>query len=252
MNNLNQGKAVGVVMTYNCGHLLEETLHNLPAGVFDEVIISDDGSEDRNMVKDIGEKFGLKVFLHEHGGYGSNLRNGLAKAIELDGEYVVEIHGDGQFDPSISRMAIDKMKQENLDFLIGSRFTKTSSPLRDGMPLVRYLANIGLSFIERVVLRIPWSEYHPGFRVYRRRFVEEFALVWGRGKVASDYLFSFQIIAFASWVKARCGEVPVRANYHKEHTSVGYIRATRNSFQEMGVLSLYILAKLGIKNTIFK
>jgi len=258
MNNQNRkGKVVGIIMTYNCAHLLEDTFHRLPQGVFDELIISDDGSKDN--VKEIAEKIinntqatPVYLYVNEHKGYGGNLRNGLKKAVELGGEYMVEIHGDGQFDQSITPVAVEKMERDDLDFLIGSRFTNLRQPLKNGMPLPRYFANIGLSFIERIVLRIPWTEFHPGFRMYRRRFIGKFMPVWQKEKVADDYLFSFQIIAFAAWISARCGEVPVRADYHKAHTSVGYYKAAVNSFQEMGVLFWYTLAKFGLKNGIFK
>lgn len=243
-------KVIGIIMTYNCAHLLGDTFSRLPKGVFDELIISDDGSKDN--IKEIAEKIGVQLFIHEHKGYGGNLRNGLRQAIAMGGEYMVEIHGDGQFDQSIAGKAIEKMKQNDLDFLIGSRFTNLRQPLIDGMPLPRYFANIGLSFIERIVLRIPWSEFHPGFRMYRRRFIEKILSITEKENVADDYLFSFEIIAFAAWIRARCGEVPVRADYHRAHTSVGYWKASINSFQEMWVLVLYILAKMGFKNCLFK
>ena len=144
--------------------------------------------------------------------------------------------------------AIEKMKTDDLDFLIGSRFTDLKQPLKDGMPWPRYYANIGLSFIERLVLRIPWTEFHPGFRVYRRRLIEKVDMNLG----ADDYLYSFQIIAFTAYVKGRCGEIPIRADYHGAHTSVNYRKAAINSFQEMWVLCQYIFAKIGFKNGIFK
>lgn len=232
-------------MTYNCADLVQETHRNLPQGVFDDLIIVDDGSKDN--ITEVALKIGVPLFVHEHKGYGGNLRYGLQKALEMGAEYMVEIHGDGQFDQSLAGLATETMQKEDLDFLIGSRFTNLRQPLRDGMPWPRYLANIGLSFIERQVLGIPWTEFHPGFRVYRRRFIEKIGLAKG----ADDYLYSFQIIALAAYFKARCGEIPVRADYHKAHTSVNYRRAAWNSFQEMGVLILYILRKLGIKTQLF-
>jgi glycosyltransferase involved in cell wall biosynthesis len=240
-------KVIGIMMTYNCAHLVEATYKALPGGTFDQIIIVDDGSKDESQVVEIAKKLNVLCFTHPHSGYGGNLRYGLQKSVELGGEFLVEVHGDGQFDQSHVGAAVEKMQRENLDFLIGSRFTNLRQPLIDGMPIVRYLANIGLSFIERIFLGIPWSEYHPGFRVYRRRFIENIDLSNG----ANDYVYSFQIIALAAYKKARCGEIPVRANYHREHTSVGYWRATKNSFQEMGVLFLYIGAKMGFKTKLF-
>lgn len=243
---MDNNKKIGIIMTYNCAHLLEKAYEKIPKDVFDTLIIVDDGSNDN--IKEVAEKIGIIFYTHTHSGYGGNLRYGLQKGLELGGEYMVELHGDGQFDPSVSEQAIEKMQKEDLDFVIGSRFTDFKQPLKDGMPWPRYYANIGLSFIERLILRIPWTEYHTGFRVYRRRFIEKVDLMKG----ANDYLYSFQIIAFAAYVKAKCGEIPIRADYHRVHTSVNYRKAAINSFQEMWVLCQYIWAKLGFKNGIFK
>ncbi len=233
-------------MTYNCEHLLENAYNKIPKDVFDLIFVVDDGSNDN--VKEVAERLGITFFTHPHSGYGGNLRYGLQKSLELGGEYMVELHGDGQFDPSVSAQAIEKMKNSDLDFVIGSRFTDLKQPLKDGMPWPRYYANIGLSFIERMVLRIKWSEYHAGFRVYRRRFIEKLNLKEG----VNDYLYSFQIIVMASYMKARCGEIPIRANYHGEHTSVGYKKAIINSFQELGILILFIFENMGIKTRLRK
>ncbi len=239
-------KTIGIIMTYNCAAWVEETYRKLPAGVFDEVIIVDDGSKDNTV--EVAKKLNILVFEHPHLGYGGNLRYGLTKALERGADYMVEIHGDGQFDSSIAPKAIQKMQQDDLDFLIGSRFTKESQALKDGMPLPRYVANIALTAIEKVVLQIPWTEYHPGFRAYSKRFLEKLDLEKG----ANDYLYSFEIICLAAWHKVRFGELPVRANYHNAHTSVGYLRAAKNSFEEIWILSLYVLAKLGFKIKMFQ
>jgi hypothetical protein len=71
-------------------------------------------------------------------------------------------------------------------------------------------------------------------------------------KGANDYLYSFQIIALAAYSQAKCGEVPARADYHREHSSVGYLTAIINSFQEIMVLLEFILAQVGYKNYLFK
>ena len=233
-------------MTYNCAGLLAQAVAELPRDGFDELILVDDGSIDNTW--EVAQRLGIPAFQNTHSGYGGNLRFGLGKAFERGADIMVEVHGDGQFDMSQTSAAVAKMRGDDLDFLIGSRFTDLRQPLADGMPWPRYLANIGLSFIERLVLRIPWTEFHPGFRVYRRRFIEKLDL----DKGANDYLYSFQIIALAAYFKAVCSEIPVRADYRKPHTSVNYWRASINSFQEMWVLGLYILAKLGVKTGIFK
>ena len=240
-------KAIGFIMTYNCAHLLQETYHRVPK-VLDEIVIVDDGSKDVDEARSIANRLGVSFFSHPHTGYGGNVRYALAKAIEMGGEYMVEIHGDGQFDPSIIPEALKRVREKGYDFFIGSRFTNLLQPLRDGMSLARYLANIGLSFIDRLILRAPLSEYNAGFRVYSRKLVQTLP----SEKVSNGHLYSFQVIAQAAYFKLTFGEMPIRADYKKEHTSISISQSTVYAFQTFYVLFLFILARLGLQTPLFK
>jgi glycosyltransferase involved in cell wall biosynthesis len=238
-------KVVGIIMTHNCAPLVEETYRRLDKSVFDEIILVDDGSTDD--IKSAAARMGIPFFPHPHTGYGGNIKFGLSRALELGGDIMVEIHGDGQFDPTIAKVGVEKMR-EGYDFVMGSRFTDLRQPLKDGMPWPRYLANIGLSFFDRLVLRIPLTEYHAGFRVYSRHLIETL----GFNHTSDDYLYSFEIIAQAAYYRMRVGEIPMRANYHGAHTSISLSRAAVYSFQTFAVLAKFILAKLGFKTRLFR
>ena len=253
MENSKEGKAIGFIMTYNCAHLLESTYHRIPK-VLDEIIIVDDDSKDKDEAEKIAKRLGVPFFSHEHTGYGGNVRYGLTKAVEMGAEYMFEIHGDGQFDPSIIPDALEKVRNNEYDFFIGSRFTDLAQPLRDGMPLSRYLANIGLSFIDRLILRAPLSEYNAGFRVYSRRLVQTLPLegIAFFEKMSSGHIYSFQVISQAAYFKLRFGEMPIRADYKKEHTSISIPESTIYAFQTTYVLLLFILARLGWRTRLFR
>lgn len=238
-------KVVGIIMTYNCAPMVEDTYRRLDKAIFDEIILVDDGSKDD--IVGAAARMGIAFFPHPHTGYGGNIKHGLQKALERGADIMVEIHGDGQFDPTIAKVGIDKMK-EGYDFVMGSRFTSLLQPLKDGMSPARYLANLGLSFFDRLVLRIPLTEYHAGFRVYSRNLVETV----GFENTSNDYLYSFEIIAQAAYYRMRVGEIPMRANYHGAHTSISLNRAAVYSFQTFAVLAKFILAKLGFKTRLFR
>lgn len=232
-------------MTYNCASMVEETYRRLDKAIFDEIILVDDGSKDD--IAGAAARMGIPFFPHPHTGYGGNIKHGLQKAMEMGGDIMVEIHGDGQFDPTIAPVGIAKMR-EGYDFVMGSRFTNLRQPLEDGMPWSRYLANIGLSFFDRLILRIPLTEYHGGFRVYSRRLIETV----GFDHTSDDYLYSFEIIAQAAYHRLPVGEIAMRANYKGEHTSISIKKAAIYSFQTFGVLAKFILAKLGVKTQLFQ
>jgi hypothetical protein len=167
--------------------------------------------------------------------------------MELGVDYMIEIHGDGQYDPSNIPAAIEKIKTERPDFLLGSRFTNIFSPLKDKMPLPRYLANLGMSFIDRLVLGLPLTEFHQGFRVYSRNLIDRVGLEG----TSDDHLFSFQIIAKAAFCRLKVREIPVRCDYAGEHTSISLKRSVVYALQTFGVLGMYLVARLGFKSRLF-
>jgi len=237
-------KVIGIIMTYNCAPMVEKTYCRLQKDVFDQIILVDDGSTDD--IKGVAERLGIPFFPHPHTGYGGNIKYGLRQALQLGADIMVEIHGDGQFDPTIAKVGVEKMKS-GYDFVMGSRFTDLRQPLRDGMSKARYFANIGLSFFDRLVLRIPLTEYHGGFRVYSRHLLETV----GFDHTSDDYLYSFEIIAQAAYHRLPVAEIPMRANYHQAHTSISLRKATIYSFQTFGVLFKFVIARLGLRTGLF-
>jgi hypothetical protein len=137
---------------------------------------------------------------------------------------------------------------EGADFLLGSRFVDIRQPLRDKMPLSRYLANIGLSFFDRLVLQVPLSEFHTGFRVYSKKLVEALDFT----HTSNDYLFSFEVIAQARYCNLRINELPIRCDYAIEHTSISIKKSIVYAIRTFGTLFSYILARLGFKRKIFR
>lgn len=231
-------------MTYNCASVVADIYKRLPKDLLSDIILVDDASSDN--VMEIAKELGIKAYTHEHLGYGGNIKFGLQKALAMGADYMVEIHGDGQYDPSSLASALEKMKNGCV-FILGSRFTKEGRALEDKMSLVRYLANRGLSFFDRLVLQLPLTEFHSGFRVYSRKLLETIPFPVG----SDDYLYSFEIIAQAGFCGLKVEEVPVRCDYSKEHTSASLKKSAIYALQTFGVLIKYIIAHLGFKTKLF-
>lgn len=245
MPNADGKKVFGVILAYNCASLLKEAYPNFPLRLFDTVIIADDGSSDDTYAaaKDLA---GELAFTHPHRGYGGNLKFALKKAVELGADYMVELHGDGQFDAAAAPSAIQKLR-EGCDFVLGNRFTDMLQPLRDGMGPIRYCGNLSLSTLGRLVLRIEPHDLFTGLRAYSKHLVKSVDLNAG----TDDYFFSFQIIAQARYVGLSFCEVPTRCYYAKGHTSMALWKGVLEIFQTSWTLFLYLLAQIGIKRGIF-
>lgn len=248
MKNLSKkskNKVIGIIMIYNCGDMIEETYKKLPKKALNKIIVVDDGSTD-NSVK-IAKSLGLDVYTHKHGGYGTNIKFGLKKAKELGADYAIEIHGDGQYDSSVIPAAIEKSKKYGFDLLLGSRFTNLKQAINDGMPLSRYLANLGLSFFDRLVLGVNLTEFHTGFRVYSRRLLEKISFE----DTSENYLYSFEIICQIRYFNLKLGEIPMHCDYKSSHTSISIKKSIFYALGTFEVLGKYMLAKMGLKINIF-
>ncbi len=241
---INNKKVIGIILAYKAAGSLEKLYKSLPMDVLDDVFVSNDETGDG--IEQVAQRLGIKCFSHPRLGYGGNMKYGMKKAIELGADYMVEIHGDGQYGVDFIKPAVDKIN-EGYDLVLGSRFTDILQPLRDEMSLVRYIANIGLTFLQKIVLRVRLSELHTGARVYSSSAISKIDL----GSSSDNFLFSFEIIAQFVYKKFRIAEVPVRCYYGKEHSSISLKASTIYAFNTFGVLYNFIISKLGFKTKLF-
>jgi len=241
-------KIIGVILAYNVAPMLPRAMERIPHHLLDDLILMDDGSKDGTY--EVAKKLGIKSFRHvPNRGYGGNLKAGIEQALKMGADYIVEIHGDGaQFNPVSIKYALPYMQEGKAQLILGSRFTVPGKARENGMPLIRFLANRGLSFFDRAILGLPLTEFHTGFRIYGRRLLETAPIV----NNTNDYLFSFEIIAQAAYYHFDVKEVPVEADYKAEHTSHSIKGASWYAIRTFYVLTAFLLAKCGIYNKLFK
>lgn len=193
---------------------IEYTVNKIP-NIIDDFFISED-SKDEHILEIVKKNNYKLIYNNKLSGYGSNVKNSLRYAFnELKADYAIEIHGDhGQFDPSATYDAI-KYLNNNYDFISGSRFLKFKENMKFGYPLERMIPNFFISNIERIILKIPLSDFHQGFKIYSKNFFEKMNLDY----MSDDFLFNFETILFAKQLNLKIAEVPVIANYNLPHTS---------------------------------
>lgn len=221
--------------------MLKKAYVKIPKNLVYKVIVSDDMSSDN--VQDVAKGLDLDFFQNSgFKGYGGNIKSAIKKSFELGADYAVEIHGDGaQFNPIAIQDAL-KFIGKDYDLILGSRFIVKGLARKNGMPLIRYYANIGLSFFDRIVLNLPLTEFHTGFRVYSKKLYETLPII----KNSNDYLFSFEVIAQAAYFNLKVAEVPVEADYLSEHTSHSILGASIYALKTFYILFLYLMAKFKI------
>ncbi|MBI2405579.1 glycosyltransferase family 2 protein [Candidatus Microgenomates bacterium] len=231
-------KIVAVMPAYNAARTLEKTYKDIPRGIVDKVILVDDGSRD-DTVK-VAKKLGLQVVVHpQNRGYGGNQKTCYTIALSEGADIVVMIHPDYQYDSTLTGELVRPIIQNRFDLMLGSRVRTRQEALKGGMPLYKYTGNRILTLVENFVLGQNLSEYHTGFRAYKRELLKKLPF----HKYSDDFVFDQQILFGAIARGARVGEVPVPVRYFLEASSINFRRSLIYGISILRDLVLYIISK---------
>src|SRR5437763_17013848 len=141
------GRKICVVLpAYNAGRTLEATFREISPDVVDDVILVDDASTDDTLA--VARKLGIFAVAHRRNkGYGGNQKTCYRIALERGADVVVMLHPDYQYSPKLLLAMASMLTSGLFDVVLGSRILGVSA-LAGGMPLYKYIANRGLTFIQ--------------------------------------------------------------------------------------------------------
>ena len=242
IDEMKKAKKVIVVMpAYNAEKTLEKTIKDIPSDWVDEIILTDDCSQDGTV--ELAKKLGLQVFVHQKNmGYGANQKTCYDEAFKLGGDIIVMVHPDHQYDPKVIPQLIKPLLNEECDAVFGSRMLG-GRPLEGGMPKWKYLANIFLTALENAVFYMYLTEYHSGFRAYSRKYLETVKYKLN----SDDFVFDSEIIAQGVVHNIRIKEIPIQTRYFKEASQIGFWRSVVYGLSILKMLVKFKLHKKGIK-----
>ncbi len=239
---LNNKKIIVVLPAYNAAKTLEKTLAAIPQGLVDDIILVDDASKDDTV--EVSKRLGIRTIVHpQNRGYGGNQKTCYEEARRLGADIVVMVHPDFQYDPAFIPQMVGPIARGEADAIMGSRMVFPKHALQGGMPYWKFIANIGLTAIENIVLRGHLSEYHSGFRAYNRKVME-----MPLSENSDDFVFDTEIIVQMTIAGARIGEIPITTRYFPEASMIGFLKSTKYGFEILGVLARYLLFRLRFKN----
>src|SRR5207245_173051 len=111
---------------------------------------------------EVARQLGLQVFVHNRNyGYGANQKTCYTEALRAGADIVVMVHPDYQYDPRLVPQIIEPIVEGQADVVLGSRL-KSGSPIAQGMPWWKYVANRVLTRLEHWAFGLGRSEYHTG------------------------------------------------------------------------------------------
>ena len=233
-------KVVVVMPAYNAAKTLHMTYADLPRDMVDLVILVDDGSSDETAK--IARELGLELFVHDRNyGYGANQKTCYREALRAGASIVVMVHPDYQYDPTLLPEIIKPIQEGQADVVFGSRLMGIN-PMKQGMPWWKYISNRFLTIAENTVFGLKLSEYHTGYRAFRREALESVNLQMDSDK----FIFDQEIVAQLVNVKMRITEVPVPTRYFAQASSASFVASTIYGVSILWLLLRYVLHRSGV------
>lgn len=187
------------IVAYNAEDHIQQTLKRIPEIIcqhFTEIFIIDDSSQDATIAvaKKTAEELDLVHFkimkTPKNQGYGGNQKLGYTYAIEQNFDYVILLHGDGQYPPELLPRIIREFRDPLLSGVFGSRMMSPLLALKGGMPLYKWVGNIVLTKIENFLMGSHLSEFHSGYRSYKIESLKKILFL----KNSNDFHFDTDII----------------------------------------------------------
>jgi len=181
----------------------------------DVVVVVDDGSTDKTFSRAIDS--GAVVLRHEENmGKGAALRTGFKYALEHGADVVVTLDGDMQHDPLEIPKFLEKIREERVDIVVGSRFLKKVK----GMPIQRRLSNFITTKILNKVFKVPITDSQSGFRAFKRKVLEKVTFK------DNKYGAETEILIEAKRKRFNIVEIPISVKYEGQQSKIRPIRET--------------------------
>lgn len=234
------GKKIVVVMpAYNAARTLEQTWREIPLDLVDEVLVTDDASQDETA--EVAKSLGLHTFIHPRNrGYGGNQKTCYTEALRLGADVVVMLHPDYQYTPSLIAAMVGMIVDGPFDVVLGSRILGGRARA-GGMPLWKYVANRFLTAAQNALQGAKLSEYHTGYRAFSREVLETIPLL----ENSDDFVFDNQMLAQILFWNFEIGEVSCPAAYFPEASSINFQRSVTYGFGCLRTAGQFFLQRRG-------
>jgi hypothetical protein len=109
------------------------------------------------------------------------------------------------------------LKYANYDFVFGSRILGGNA-IKNGMPLIKYIANRSLTLFQNIMTGYKLSEYHSGLRAYNLETLKAIKF----NQFSNNFLFDNQMLLAIIKSKLRIGEVSCITKYDTNSSSISY------------------------------
>jgi Glycosyltransferases involved in cell wall biogenesis len=161
MNAASGAKAVLIIPALDEEPAIGLTLLRIPQGLYQEIIVADNGSRDRTA--EIARKAGATVVTEPRRGYGAACLCAIAN-LPPGAEIVVFMDADSSDDPADASMLLAPILKGRADFVLGSRTLGKAE--KGSLQLHQRFGNILATFLIRILFGHRYTDLGP-FRAIR-------------------------------------------------------------------------------------
>jgi len=212
-DNSKQNKIIVMIPAYNEELTISKVIKEIPRKINNhivEILVMDDGSKDKTVEesKSAGADY---VFSNKiNRGLGVNFRNGLNHALKLNPDIIVNIDGDGQFNPKdIEKLTLPIIKKE-ADMVTATRFLKPE--LTKNMPFIKKWGNKRFTNLVNRITGQKFTDTQCGFRAYSREAALKLNLF-------GQFTYTQEVFIDLVNKGMKIKEIPVEVKYFKERDS---------------------------------
>ena len=159
-----------IIPALNEEETIADVVRGVPPATANEVIVVDNGSEDRTSER--ASSAGARVVEELRQGYGRACAAGV-QALSPDCEIVVFLDGDGSDCPELMDHLVEPIKQRLYDFVVGSRTRGRREP--GSLNLQQVFAGRAAGLFLRALYGVRYTDMCP-FRAIRREMLESLGM----------------------------------------------------------------------------
>ena len=237
------------IPAYNVENLILNVLNDIPIKKLDsyeaEILLVNDCSNDGTLKKVLQfkkkeKKIKVSVLTNKTNlGYGAVQKLAYFYAIKNNFDFVVMLHGDGQYDPKVLLNLIKPIEKKEADAVFGGRMHSYLKAFKGKMPFHRLLGNIFVTKIQNFLLNTNINEYHTGYRAYSVNVLKLLPFHLN----SNYYHFDTEIIIQLLFSDLVIKEIPIETIYGNEKS---YLNVIKYGFNVLKTTLTGKLQKFGI------
>jgi glycosyltransferase involved in cell wall biosynthesis len=228
------GPILVLIVAYEAGEHVLGTLQRIPRSLLEDprvrLLCIDDASTDDtyDLARHWVAERGLKNFDVRRNPvnlrYGGNQKVGYRIALAEECDFVILLHGDGQYAPELLPRFIEAWQSEHADVVLGTRMHSLRSARAGGMPWHKILGNRALTWVQNRLTGLGLSEFHTGYRGYSTSFLKRVPFESN----TDDFHFDTEILLQAAAVGAKIVELEIPTHYGDEVSRVNCLTYSWN------------------------